>query len=127
MTEQTRWETYSGSLTLPGELEPREADLLLDAAGPAARVRFRDPVAGAAEWPGSSVRVAGRLKYREVQFTTDGLPVEAVELVWKFNASLHDDTLAGVVIARPNAVKVTGEKGFVLVRAARGPAPSMSC
>ena len=24
MTEQTRWETYSGTLTLPGELEPRE-------------------------------------------------------------------------------------------------------
>ena len=116
MTNETQWETYRGTLTLPGDNEPREVGLFLDAPGKSVRVQFREPVAGAVEWPGSSVSVADRLKYREVQFTTEGLPVETVELVWKFNASLHDDTLAGVVIARPNDVKVSGEKGFVLVK-----------
>ena len=116
MTNDTQWETYRGMLTLPGDKEPREVGLLLDAPGLSVRVQFREPVGGAVEWPGSSVRVADRLKYREVQFTTEGLPVETVELVWKFNASLQDDTLAGVVTARPNDVKVSGEKGFVLVK-----------
>jgi hypothetical protein len=116
MTNETQWETYRGTLTLPGDDEPREVGLFLDAPGKSVKVQFQEPVAGAAEWPGASVTVANRLKYREVLFTTEGLPVETVELVWKFNASLLDDTLAGVVIARPNDAKVSGEKGFVLVR-----------
>lgn len=116
MTDEKQWETYRGTLTLPGDDDPKEVGLFLDGPGKSVKVQFQEPVAGAVEWPGSSVRVADRLKYREVQFTTEGLPVETVELIWKFNASLLDDTLAGVVIARPNGAKVTGEKGFVLVK-----------
>ena len=116
MTNETPLEIYRGTLTLPGDDEPREVGLLLDVKGKSVRVRFQDPVAGAVEWQGAAVKIANRLKYLEVLFTTDGLPVKTVELVWKFNASFQDDTLAGVVIARPNDVKVSGEKGFVLAR-----------
>ena len=116
MTDETQWDAYLGTLTLPGEDEPRGVAVYLDTAGQAVKVRFQEPVAGSSEWPGSTVRVVKRLKYHEVQFTTEGLPVETVELVWKFNASLHDDALAGVIIARPNAMRVSGEKGFNLVR-----------
>ena len=107
---------YKGALTLPGELEPRAVSLLLDNERQVVTVRFDAPVAGANDWEGTSVSVAGRPKYHEVAFRTIGLPKGAVELVWKVNASLADNTLAGVVAARPNEERVTGEKGFSLTR-----------
>ena len=116
MTNETSLEIYRGTLTLPGDDEPREVGLRLNMMDKSVRVQFQDPVAGAVEWLGSGVKVAKRLKYLEVQFTTEDLPVKTVELVWKFNASFQDDTLAGVVIARPNDLKVKGEKGFVLAK-----------
>ena len=57
-----------------------------------------------------------RPKYQEIQFATTDLPVETVKLTWKMNQSKLDNTLAGVVVARPNTVRVRGEKGFILTR-----------
>ena len=115
-SEESRSERYRGTLTLPGEQEPRHVSLSLDREGQAVTIHFETPVAGATEWKGSSVQVARRLKYYEAVFITTGLPKGAVELTWKLNAGLEDGTLAGVVIARPNEERVSGEKGFVLVK-----------
>ena len=105
---------YEGSLTLPGEQEPRNVSVDLDVDGSAVKINFDEPVEGSTGWDGSSVAVAKRIKYNEVIFMTTGLPKETVRLTWKFNASLMDESLAGVVIARPNDLRITGEKGFVL-------------
>lgn len=107
---------YQGSVTLPGESNPRKLSLELDSARETVSLSFDPPVEGGTLWEGTSVRVAQRLKYSEVTFITAGLPKENVELTWKFNASLLDDTLAGVVIARPNDQRITGERGFTLAR-----------
>ena len=109
---------YHGSLTIPGETEPHPVSLYLDKQRQAVKIHFDQEVAGASDWEGSSVRVVQRLKYTEVLFTTTGLPKETVELAWKFNASLEDDTLAGVVVARPNDLRISGEKGFTLAKPA---------
>ena len=107
---------YSGSLTLPGETEPREVSLVLERELGAVTVRFDAPVAGATEWQGQSVGIVRRPRFDEVVFRTAGLPVETLELVWKLNASLEDNTLPGVIVPRPNNVKVTGDRGFILTK-----------
>ena len=114
-TEPSR-EEYHGSLTIPSETEPHKVVLLLDWERQEVTVRFDAPVAGATEWSGSSVRIFQRPKYTEVQFRTIDLPKETVELAWKFNAGHQDDTLAGVIVPRPNALRVSGDKGFTLVK-----------
>lgn len=107
---------YRGVMTLPGEQEERGVSLSLDAAAPSVSIRFDEPIDGNADWQAEGLTVANRLKYNEVVFYTTGLPKETVQVTWKFNSSLLDDSLAGVVIARPNALRVTGEKGFVLTK-----------
>ena len=109
-------EEYQGSLTIPSETEPRNVSLFLDSGRQEVSIRFDEPVAGSSDWTGSSVRVVRRLKYVEIQFMTTGIPQDPVELVWKLNAGLDDDTAAGVVIARPNELRISGEKGFILQR-----------
>ena len=109
-------EEYKGWLTLPGDTEQRQVSLFLDEGNAGVTVQFDDEVAGARDWDGSSVRLVRRHKYIEVQFRTHDLPQETVELAWKFNAGYEDDTLAGVVVARPNELRVSGEKGFTLVK-----------
>ena len=108
---------YQGTLVLPGEQEPREMFLSFDQNEQAVTVRFDPALEGSDEWSGSKVRISRRLKYREVWFSTIGVPKGNVELGWKCNAGLDDETLAGVVVARPNAEKVSGERGFTLSRA----------
>ena len=105
---------YVGSLTLPGEQDPRNVSVDLDVDGGAVKISFDKPIEGSTIWDGSSVAVAKRMKYDEVIFMTTGLPKETVALTWKFNASLLDESLAGVIIARPNDLRITGERGFVL-------------
>jgi hypothetical protein len=118
MSEQnsstTQREEYTGPITLPGGTEPHQASLVLDREQETVTIRFDTAIAGSSEWKGTKVRYAPRLKYHEFQFMTSGLPKERVDLTWKFNASLLDDSLAGVIIPRPNDQKVSGEKGFVL-------------
>ena len=109
-------ERYEGSLVLPGQTEPLGVSVSLDHDAKAVKVAFAEPAAGSTEWEGFDVFMARRLKYVEVTFKTTGLPQETVELVWKMNASLLDDTLAGVIVVKPNEVRVSGERGFTLVR-----------
>lgn len=109
-------ETLQGSMTIPTETEPRQVAILLDRSREAVSLRFTEPVAGSAEWDGGSLRVVDRPKYTEIQFVTLGLPQETVEMIWKLNASTVDGTVAGVVVVRPNELRVSGEKGFTLIR-----------
>ena len=105
-----------GPLTIPSETEPREAAVLLDREEGTISVRFDEEVAGSAEWSGSSLSVIDRPRYVEIQFVTTDLPKETIELIWKLNASFEDDSVAGVVSARPNRLRVSGEKGFTLTQ-----------
>ena len=109
-------ESFRGQLILPGEQEPRNVRINVETDNSALTIKFDAPVEGDTDWAGSNVRIARRLKYSEVVFTTVGLPKETVELTWKCNASFLDDSLAGVIIPKPNDRRVTGERGFVLVR-----------
>ena len=108
------WARYNGTLTLPGEKEVRNIGLFFDRVCKAVTIQFDEPVAGSSKWKAASVEIAKRLKYYEVVFKTIGLPKETVELTWKCNASLEDGTMAGVVKARPNEQRISGEKGFIL-------------
>lgn len=117
MTDNAKWDEYRGSLAIPSETDRRDVTVLIDRERKAVTLRFDEPVAGSCEWVGSKVRVVERLKYDEIQFATKDLPQESVELTWKFNASKFEDTIAGVVIAKPNALRISGEKGFILKRA----------
>ena len=116
--EESPPEQYRGTLTLPSEQEPRQFSVVLDKETQAVTIKFDTPVGGTREWKGSSVRMARRLKYHEVIFITTGLPKETVELTWKINADLYDGTGAGVIVVRPNALRISGEKGFTLVKQA---------
>ena len=118
MPNEPKWEEYRGEITLPGERQANQASLFIDMEGQGLKIRFNEPVAGAREWEPTSIQARQRLKYNEVVFRTDGLPKETVELVWKVNADKHDGTLAGVVVARPNQLRVSGEKGFTLAKPA---------
>ena len=109
-------ESFRGQLVLPGEQESRSVRISVEPDTSGLTVKFDAPVEGDTDWAGSNVRIARRLKYNEVVFTTIGLPKETVELTWKINASLLDDSIAGVIIPKPNDQKVTGERGFVLRR-----------
>ncbi len=116
MASNTGWDEYHGTLAIPGEQESHSASILLDREGKAVTLRLDAPIGGSAEWTGERVQVAERLKYTEVVFATTGLPREPVELTWKLNAGHVDGTIAGVIIARPNELRISGEKGFTMVR-----------
>lgn len=105
---------YQGTLVLPGDQEAREVSILMNTARQTVQIRFAQPVGGESDWSGSDVKLARRLKYNEAVFSTTGLPLDPVKMTWKFNASLLDDSLAGVIIPKPNDVRVTGERGFIL-------------
>ncbi len=107
---------YKGVMVLPGEQDERGVTLALDKSEPSVGITFDVPIEGKTQWRAQNLTVANRLKYNEVVFTTIGLPKEAIGVTWKFNSSLIDDSLAGVVIAQPNDQRITGEKGFVLTR-----------
>lgn len=107
---------YKGVMVLPGEQDERSVTLSLDKAQPLVDITFDEPIEGETRWQSQNLTLANRLKYDEVVFTTTGLPKEAIQVTWKFNSSLLDDSLAGVVIAMPNDQRITGEKGFVLTR-----------
>ncbi len=112
----TGQEEFRGRLTIPTETERRQAIVLVDRKSGAASVRFDEPVAGSSEWDGASLTVVERLKYTEIVFVTTGFPKDTVEIIWKLNANVDDETVAGVAVVRPNELRVSGEKGFTLVR-----------
>lgn len=107
---------YRGVMVLPGEQDERGVTISLDMEGPSVGINFDEPIEGRTAWQAENLAVANRLKYTEAVFTTIGLPKEEIGVTWKFNSSLIDDSLAGVVIAQPNDQRITGEKGFVLTK-----------
>ncbi len=111
---------YTGSVRVPGTDDAVGVSLGVDLDAPAVSVEFAEPVAGSRRWDGDSITVRRLLKYDEVHFLTHGLPADGVALQWKANVSNVDGTVAGVVIARPNEVRVTGEMGFTLSRPGPG-------
>ena len=117
MTDRENWEEYRGSLVIPSETDRHGVTVLINKADIAVTLRFDEPVGGSRDWDGANVTIVERLKYHDIQFATNDLPKETVTLSWKLNAAKFDDTAAGVVVARPNEVRVSGEKGFVLTRA----------
>ena len=115
-TMTTTSERFKGALAIPSENERHGVTVEFDDGGASVTLRFDEPVAGSAEWRGQNVVVMDRPKYQEIQFVTFDLPKETVELIWKMNISKLDNTIAGVVVARPNDVRVRGEKGYILTR-----------
>lgn len=109
---------YKGSVRVPGTDGLVEVSLGLDLDAPSVSVRFNEPVGGASRWDGASISVRRLIKYDEVHFLTEGLPEEGVVLQWKTNFSNADGSVAGVIIARPNERRISGETGFVLSRSA---------
>ena len=109
-------ERYRGELAIPSEDVRHGVSVELDVGDGAVTLKFDEPVAGSSEWVGQNVLFMDRPKYQEIQFVTLDLPKETVELIWKMNKSKLDNTIAGVVVARPNAVRVRGEKGYILTR-----------
>ena len=105
-----------GWLTIPTETEPRQATVLVDRKSNAVSIRFDEPVGDSAQWDGTSLTVVERPKYTEIVFITTGFPKDTVELIWKLNVSVDDETVAGVVVVRPNELRISGEKGFTLHR-----------
>ena len=77
-------------------------------------LEFEEPVGGKAVWHGNNVSSFRWTKYHEISFQTIDLPIESIELVWKFNASFLGDSLAAVIVPKPNKLRVSGEKGFIL-------------
>ena len=122
MTDRDNWEEYRGALVIPSETDRHGVTVLINRAESAVTLRFDEPVGGSRDWHGTGVVVVERLKYHDIQFFTNDLPKETVTLTWKLNAAKFDDTVAGVVVARPNEVRVSGEKGFVLTRTPGNPA-----
>jgi len=116
MPDNVKWDEYEGSVVIPSETDQRSVTALIDREGKAVTLRFSEQVAGSDQWVGSKVRVVERLRYDEIQFATTDLPQNTIELTWKFNAGKEEDTIAGVVIARPNDLRISGEKGFILKR-----------
>ena len=117
MADNNKTERFRGALAIPSENERRGVTVTLDGEGEAVTLNFDEPVAGSAEWRGVDVVFMDRPKYREIQFFTEDLPKKTVRMIWKMNESKLDNTIAGVVVARPNDVRVRGEKGFILTRA----------
>lgn len=107
---------YKGLVRLPGTDEAVEVNLVLDLLQPAVSVNLSGAAGAPSQWKGKSISVRRLIKYDEVHFVTDGLPEETVILQWKTNFSKADPSVAGVVIARPNDRRISGEVGFTLSR-----------
>ena len=108
------WKEFKGEMSLPGDKNRHQVSIYLDVERQSAKVRFQSPLGGSTDWEATHVQTARRLKLHEVVFRTSGLPKAGLELTWKLNITLNDETLAGVVIARPNDLRIKGENGFTL-------------
>jgi hypothetical protein len=109
--------TYTGSVKVPGTEGPVDISLGVDLDAPAVSVDFSEALGGSSRWNGGNISVRRLVKYDEVHFVTDGLPVDGVVMQWKTNLSKVDGSVAGVIIVRPNESRVSGESGFTLSRA----------
>ena len=105
---------YKGSGYIPGIDEKVELTAQINEEEGSVVIQFDREVGGESTWHGNEVEMNHRPKYNEIVFRTTDLPVDTVDLVWKFNASKIDNSLAGVIVPQPNKLRVSGEKGFVL-------------
>ena len=108
--------SYTGPAHIPGIEEGVDLTATIDDASKTVTIEFDRELAGSTTWQGNSVEISQRLKYSEIVFKTTNLPLETIDLVWKFNASKIDDSLAAVIVPQPNKLRVSGEKGFVLTK-----------
>jgi hypothetical protein len=108
------WKKFIGEMSLPGDKNVHSVSVSLSTERGAVNVHFDSPVGGSSDWEGVNVQMARRLKFHEFVFGTRGLPREGLELTWKMSVALSDETLAGVVIARPGETRIKGECGFIL-------------
>ena len=106
---------FVGSITLPGDQEPQPVAVFFQTAERAISVQFPEQDEST-EWQGESVVMIERLKFDEVTFSTQGIPVSGVELAWRIHADKHDGTAAGVITVKPNDKKISGDKGFILFK-----------
>ena len=106
---------YVGSMTLPGDQEPQSVEVFFQTTENAISVQFPEQKEST-EWQGENVVMTERLKFDEITFATQGIPVSGVELAWRIHASKDDDTAAGVITVKPNDKKISGDKGFILFK-----------
>ena len=106
---------FKGTVTIPGDHQDHPVSIVVDMNEKAARVGFESPVGGSTDWIGTDIVLIHRMKYQDFVFKTMDLPVKGLELVWKMNFSLDDRIAAGIVLVRPNNLKIKGEFGFTLV------------
>ena len=112
----TEFLKYEGVLNIPGVDDPMQIFATIDVANNEVSIELEESEGLLSRWKCSNVEIARRTKYHEIVFMTQNLPIETVELTWKFNASLTDRSLAGVIVPKPNKLRVAGEKGFILNR-----------
>lgn len=105
---------YQGKVNIPGIDNIQDIVVTTDPDSKSVEISLSKPVNGHRNWFGQSVTIARKLKYEEIICQTEHLPVNSVRLTWKFNASHQDNSVAGVVIAQPNDLRIRGEIGFVL-------------
>tara|TARA_Y100001936_G_scaffold253692_1_gene320121 strand:- start:2993 stop:3367 length:375 start_codon:yes stop_codon:yes gene_type:complete len=107
---------FTGNLRIPGTIEETGVDLTVSLSSKSVDLAFSSPEIERLSFQIGSITVRNLLKYDELHFVTSGLPIEDVDLQWKTNIARADNTVAGVIIARPNKHKVVGEIGFSLVQ-----------
>ena len=108
--------SYYGPAHIPGIEEGVDITATIDDSTKTVTLEFDRELAGSSIWQGNSVEINERLKYSEIVFKTTNLPLDTIDLLWKFNASKIDDSLAAVIVPQPNKLRVSGEKGFVLTK-----------
>ena len=108
--------SYKGPAHIPGIEEGVDLTATIDDSSKTVTIEFDRELAGSSTWQGNSVEISQRLKYSEIVFKTPHLPLDTIDLVWKFNASKIDDSLAAVIVPQANKLRVSGEKGFVLTK-----------
>lgn len=113
---KTDQSVYSGSLRVPGTSEETAVNLIVGLDDKSVELRFSDPGFSDINFQIGSITVRNLLKYDELHFVTTDLPIKEVDLQWKTNIARADNSVAGVIIARPNKHKVVGEIGFSLVQ-----------
>ena len=107
---------YTGTLRIPGTKEEGAVTLIVRLDNKSVRLNLSGPEFKDMNFQIGSVTVRNLLKYDELHFITSDLPIKDVYLQWKTNIARADNSVAGVIIARPNKHKVVGEVGFSLVQ-----------